>query len=150
MKAMLETLESRMLLSAGTAATPLAAMQAQMSEVLPAVTYTSPVARYTGTHTGNQAGATRYSFTLVIQHWNTTTHVMQFKLIETQTGGAIYKGFGTISGTANRWFAFQFPSGADIVTFTGKVAKTYLSAAGTYVVTEGGTQVGSGAFSVSR
>ena len=149
MNSMIETLESRTLLSAAPVAAWFTPMQAEMSVVSPAIAYTSPVGTYTGLSTSNQGQGTN-PVTIIIQQWNATAGTMQVKFII--NSGTIKGIVGIISGAAHRQFPFHFQSSSNqTATVTGKVVPGYALATGTYVVKNlKGVQKDSGTFSVSR
>ena len=141
MKSMIEMLESRTLLSAGSVAAGFAPMQAGITAALTVTVYTSPLGRYTAPPASSKGG------TLVIQQWNTTAGTMKFKLIKSD--GTIELHTGTLSG---RTFTSQFQGRTTrITTITCKVAKNYASAVGTYVEKNlSGVLKNSGTFSFFR
>lgn len=148
MRSMIEVLESRTLLSAGAPAVPFAAMQAEVMAAALVSQYTSPVGRYAATATSTQGGNDGGAFAFVLQQWNVAAGTMTFKIID---GTNVHKGTGTISG---RNFIGQVQGGTNnnkTTTITGKVARNYASAAGTFVDKNlRGVQRDSGTFLFTR
>ena len=148
MKAMIEILESRTLLSAGPVAASFVPMQTEMIVAPLTIVYTSPLGRYTGARTSTRGNGSD-GITIVIQQWNTVAGTMQVKLINSD--GSVQKGLrGTIVSGRNFTFHFQAEP-TKIVTITGKVGANYIAITGTYVVRNlAGVLKDRGNFAVSR